>query len=160
MADEARGVDTEFRFKEYDALRKELDGLLSGFLTNEIYATLATVAVWTWLASRQADANWAVYRLAWWIPFGLVMVCLLRAFAFLEGVERLSQRIAQIENELGIRGWETIQIEERAKGPVSQVKRGVYRYTHLSKLVFWSGLIILTVVVPVLVWYCPRPASR
>jgi hypothetical protein len=149
--DEREKAKANFHLKEYEILRREIDSLQKAQRTNEQQAVLATAAVWTWAATHTPATSSPVFGYAWWIPLGVVLLCFVRNFTFLEGMFRLSRRMAEIERELQVRGWETIQGEQRETRVLKQIRGGPYQLAYLSATLFWAGLGIGTVVVPLLV---------
>ncbi len=123
--------------REYESLRKEIEQDIQELRAVERYAVLGTAAIWTWLASTTNLP--VIFRLAWWIPLFLVILAGIRAFAIWQMMKLAALYIKQLEERLGVEGWETYS---------GRVKGIVVRY---SSLLFWLILVFVTITWPMMV---------
>lgn len=132
--DEAR---KDFLLHEYDSLRKEIEQDKGEMRAVERYAVLGTAAIWTWLTSMTNLPT--VYRLAWWLPFFLVVLAGLRVYTTWELMKLKGRYIKSCEQRLGVQGWE--HFLDRQEG-------FIIKY---SPRLLWSILVPVTIAWPIVV---------
>jgi hypothetical protein len=95
------------RMAEYATLRKEIEGYLQELRTLDRNVIIGVAATWAWLATyheeRLGTTHW---RLAWLIPFFLVLLGWLRSFVIYRHFRCLGEYIKNnLQSKLPL-GWE------------------------------------------------------
>lgn len=103
----------EFIFKEYDALRKQIDQYTDALLKAERWNLTATAAVWSWLATT-SKAN--LPTLIYWLPAIVTIILGLRCFGLHKNNMMTAKYIADIERTFNLPeglGWENKLLSNR-----------------------------------------------
>lgn len=96
----------DFYLKEYQALRNEIENMLSDSRSLERNVVFAVGATWAWLATHSDKVPKAI----WWLPVFLSALGAFRSWALLKTFGIFSDYIKKIEEVFcvdGIEGWET-----------------------------------------------------
>ena len=132
----------DFRLKQYESTRKEIEGNIQETRTLERYAIIVSSLVWVWLLTHDfttIDIE-GTFKIVWWIPSLLVILCALRVFSLFLGILRAAKYLRQLENLFfcseDIPGWETfVQNEKNA-------------FITWSAVIFWFLILSITVAAP------------
>lgn len=129
----------QFHIAEYGSLHGEIRELLIEARTLERQVVFATGAVWSWLAVHGQSAH----ALAWFLPVLFSVGGAIRAAALKKEVNNIASYIWEIEYVLAttlpnLPGWHRFR-EQKA------LTAGLLR----GARIFWSVLILITLVVPI-----------
>ena len=130
----------EFTLEEYKYLVSELTRYKDVIRKVEVLSVSGVAAIFAWLATNK-DVTIA----AWFIPLILSVFGAYRSFTLSKSVKRQYQYLQKLESELvassgSLLGW----FVYRYKTPGVGMTR--------SRVVFWAALILITVLVPFLLW--------
>jgi len=132
----------EIRLEEYLTLRAELDDQVKAMRQVEIYAVTGIAAVYAWLA-----VHVDLFRpgsLAWWLPTGIAAFGFLKNRAFLSAMKAITAYMLEIEKTIVVEGARPLNwyhhLEKKGKRT---------RLFDLYDAVMWPGILVLTLVGPV-----------
>ncbi len=131
-----------FHLREYESLRKEIEGYIRESRILERYALIGTWVVWVWLATHYySETPVNIPKITWWIPCLFVFLSGFRAWALLQGIFRVSKYIYRIEQAFSysetVTGWETFLKNEKSLPVIT-----------ISAVFFWILLLAVTIIVP------------
>lgn len=92
-----------FRLKEFEYLRREIELLLAEDRMTERYIIVAVATIWAWLATQRLPP---FFGLAWWIPVFIVVAGLLRLWVIVKRFGCFGSYLIEFESALNIAGWE------------------------------------------------------
>jgi|SRR5208283_714968 len=138
--------ENEIRLEEYLTLRAELDDQIKAMRQVEIYAVTGIAAVYAWLA-----AHVDVIRpgsLVWWLPTAIAAFCFLKNRAFLSAMKAITAYMLEIEKKIIVDGKRPLNwyhhLEQKGKRP---------RLFDLYDNIMWPGIVLLTLVGPIVARY-------
>ena len=138
--------DSQFAFyqSEREFLLRQIDSDIQETRRIERLVILAAAAVYTWLATESSDQT-GQFAWAWWIPFGITVLGIVRSFAILQRISVMANYIKHIEEKYatidGLPGWRNY-FHRQGRGKVTR-----------AVSVSWVILLITTTIVPVLLHY-------
>ena len=133
--------DYKARMAEYATLRKEIEGYLQELRTLDRNVVIGVAATWAWLATyHEATLGPTHWRLAWLIPFFLVLLAWLRSFVIFRSLRCLGAYIKNhLQEELPL-GWEGCKERELdPKTPFTPLMWGLLLFG-TGFLALWFGL--------------------
>jgi hypothetical protein len=141
----------ELALREYDALRREIDGYFAELRKLETYAVLATAAVYSFLITldRQDDKGnpYSVPVWAWALPIAFPLLAAVRGWAFGRQIELIAEYLREIELRYPREnlGWEHFMKQARAQ-----------KRTRLGTSSYIFALVLGGMTVAVFVWRLMR----
>jgi hypothetical protein len=135
--------DASFQLKEYEALKKEIEGAVQETRVLERYALVVTGGTWAWLL---ATDHRAAPEPVWWLPVPFVVFAGLRCVALYLSVRRIGDYLRdKVEPQFFPlkSGWES---HSRPPGPEQEPIYGILRST---AMLFWMALLVTAALGPV-----------
>ena len=127
----------DFRLKEYEAVRREMDEAVKETRTLERYALVAVGAIWSWIvASRKPE-----YVVLMWLPALLVGFLAFRALLLTNHVTFIANYIIEIEKLFALPDLPGFETRFKGKGTLKRC----------SAYFFWLLLVLVSVIIP---WVC------
>jgi hypothetical protein len=134
---ELSSAGNDFYLKEYEALRSEIESMLSDSRSLERNVVFAVGATWAWLATH------SVPKAIWWMPVFLTVLGALRSLALLKTFGIFSDYIKKIESRFcvieSIKGWETFSHPRK-------------HWIAKTGVALWAVMVITTVSVAAYEW--------
>jgi hypothetical protein len=129
---------SQFQLKQYESLRREIEWNLDQLRKLELYAVIATGAIWGFVVGK-----WDFFLLypalmiaAAALPIPLILCGYFRYRGTIESIERIAGYIREhIERQFACNGW-----EHYLHGPAG---KGKWRWVKRSERIVWFGLLAI-----------------
>ena len=139
QAENVKHFDREFHLKEYDTLRKEIMARVDEARKTAQFVIVVAGAIWAWLITNNASKT--IPNIAYWLPFFVMLLGLIRSIAVLITISRITKYLRKLELILCekslLKGWETFVEAERTF------------LTDSAAIAFWVVSILVTGFMPI-----------
>jgi len=130
--------DREFHLKEYDTLRNEIMSRVDEARSVAQFVIIASGAILVWLITNKS--NKSIPDIAFWLPFIMVLLGLIRSLAVLTTISRITKYLRMIETIIckdgPLSGWESFVEAERNY------------LSDSAAVVFWIVSLLVTSIIP------------
>lgn len=144
MAQDLFSISTEFHFKEYDSLKKEIEAQVEHSRKIEIYVVAGIAAFYAWFLKDHCTVSSAK-----WIPLFIVLAGAVRSLATVVRIMEIAAYLRELEGvyaltSAGLAGWEThlCGVQSRRVGPWKVVNVPFV----LLNTIFWLLLVVIVLL--------------